>query len=390
MISIHNIYNTTKTSRYYSPTCIIQEEGLHKNIKSFLAKDVPLYLIYDSYFPSDFVKIETNYCFAVTKETCEDEVMAALKLRPNGEFQILAFGGGSTIDLAKAIIAFQNFGVWRQLGYGDYRYVCDNAPTRSMRFIAVPTTPATGSEVSRYYLVKDGISGRKIVSRSWGICPDIALLDPLLLKSIKCVDLIPFAFDAFTHAWETYFCRQERTSLICTIGADAMNKILIAVFEIICSKGISCSKIAELQMAASQGGVCLSNVRTGLIHTAGEALAAEMSIAHPRSLWIFFEAIIEFYSLEIDEQFQLLVKNFRIPIKNTSDVIQFWKKAWNIWDSKYKNHSNTNNKVSISSLRENIIKDQVLMNKEFPKKISNHDIDMLLIKALRNSGIPFM
>lgn len=166
MFSINNFYNTDTEKRFYSPTAVIQKRFSKSLLVSLLDTKLPTVIVHDSFVePSDF--LDTFLNVSVTSEPTEAMVLNALKKIPYGRFNLVAVGGGSTIDLAKCLLSQKIFGDWKRIGYGDKRYISDNIENSSIIFVSIPTTPASGSEVSRYFLIKDSQTQQKVVSRSW-------------------------------------------------------------------------------------------------------------------------------------------------------------------------------------------------------------------------------
>ena len=129
----------------------------------------------------------TFYCEG---EPRESDIMDRVRYVHDKTPFFVAIGGGSTIDAAKAMVALVYGG---QIRCRDREF-----DARGDKLIAVPTTVSSGSEVSRFAVVRDE-SGQKITTRSWDLRPDLTILDPQLLLFVPSLTLLTWAFDAFNH-----------------------------------------------------------------------------------------------------------------------------------------------------------------------------------------------
>lgn len=298
-MSFNTLYNTPERQRFWAPTRLYSGPGSRELVRELLAPDRPTVLVVDAHFAEHpFVEALTERAGTwalrvVTRgeplTTAAEEAVQQLAGRAWN--QLLALGGGSTLDLAKALLAHRTFGGFRQAGYGPMRDLPDLWPVETgCPFVALPTTAGTGSETSRYYLLSDPSTGKKLVSRSWTLCPSAALLDPFFLEEMPESLLVQGAFDAFTHLWETHFCAQEGSAQVRALAQEGMAAILGSMLDLERTGTLDDSARSGLQLASAWGGMALSNVRTGFLHTTGEALAAQLDLPHPLTLWAFFRA----------------------------------------------------------------------------------------------------
>jgi alcohol dehydrogenase class IV len=382
-ISLNNQFNTEIIKRFYCPTYIVNSKNA-LDLQDYVPGFKPVVVIHDAFINPDEY-IECDLRISVAQEPTEEMVDSAIGRLPAGEIIILAIGGGSAIDLAKAIVAYKKFGMWRGIGYGEYRYLTDQQYEKCF-FIAAPTTPATGSEVSRYFLIKDSVTSEKLVGRAWAVCPDVAFISPVFLRTLPVKKIVAAAFDAFIHVWEVYFCRYESSAMTRLLAAEAMSEIFSAISSLNLYSEVNelPDEILEpLQRAATLGGMCISNTRTGLLHTAGEALSAQVNIAHPFTLRIFFNTSLIFYKKHYEERIIKLSKYFPEDIKSLDDIMGFWDYVW--WNSGLEGEirSSLNNcNIDLYALEELIKRDQVLLKKEHLIEIDDDLLTSYLSVAL--------
>jgi len=124
------------------------------------------------------------------------------QLKSLGEAAVLAVGGGSSMDCAKAIALLRyNDGHPREYGYGCKPQL-PGAP-----IIAVPTTAGTGSETNLVGVITDTENERKIYLAHPSVQPKVALLDPRLTLGLPTYPTATCGFDVLTHAIEAYTSR---------------------------------------------------------------------------------------------------------------------------------------------------------------------------------------
>lgn len=123
--------------------------------------------------------------------------------RESGATALLAIGGGSTMDVAKAVgILATNGG-----RIHDYEGI-EKFRTRPLPLIAIPTTAGTGSEVSGSCVITDTEKNLKMSIRHASLNPaDVAILDPLALRTVPAHVAAHSGLDAFVHSFESYVSR---------------------------------------------------------------------------------------------------------------------------------------------------------------------------------------
>jgi alcohol dehydrogenase len=203
---------------------------------------------------------------------------------------VLAIGGGSAIDTAKALHA--------ALSFGTYNVRDIERAAGAPLLVALPTTAGSGSETSRFFILSDR-NGLKRSHRAWAHAPDIAVLDPHFLRKAGPERLLLGAFDSFVHLFETYVCRNEHAPAVDMLALEGIPLIARALERLAAGAALDDPLLMGLQHASAYGGLAISNVRTGLIHTLGESLSARCTLAHPETLYVFFESALAQYEAAV-------------------------------------------------------------------------------------------
>lgn len=214
-------------------------------------------------------------CVRISAEPTLRGLNAALRAVPHDTDSIVAIGGGSTLDAAKYL-----------------RREVSSALGRHLPLIGFPTLPGSGAEVSRNVVAIDA-SGGKTATRMWRDAPDYAIWNSSFGDSTPDHLLILGAFDAAMHLLETVTLAFERHRVLDTYINSGLDVLRTGVHGILSgSYERRADAIQDLQQASVVGGDTISLLRTGLIHSLGEAFARFVpGTAHPLSLAVFAPAV---------------------------------------------------------------------------------------------------
>ena len=202
---------------------------------------------------------------------------------------IIAIGGGSAIDTAKAIGIIIN-----NPEFADVVSLEGVAPTkqRCVDIIALPTTAGTAAEVTINYVITDEESGRKMVCVDANDIPVLAIVDAELMASMPKGLTAATGMDALTHAIEGYITKGAwHLSNILEINAIKIiaDNLRTATFD-------GSNMEAREQMALGQyvAGMAFSNVGLGCVHSMAHPLGARFDIAHGVANALLLPTVMEF------------------------------------------------------------------------------------------------
>lgn len=207
-------------------------------------------------------------------------------LKSLGSDMVVAIGGGSVLDCAKAAAVLAAQG-----GLAEEHLSGEAGPaTSSLSIVAVPTTAGTGAELSKGAILTWPERKLKGGMRGEALLPDVAVVDPLLTVTVSPTQTRYTGFDAFAHAVETYVSRRstpitERFSAAAVTGVVANLPRVLAVPDDLAAR-------SELSFHAMLMGYNLANSSTCLPHRLQYAVGAATETAHGLGLAALFPSWI--------------------------------------------------------------------------------------------------
>ena len=222
-----------------------------------------------------------------TVEMARSAVQAA---RSQGADVVVAIGGGSALDLGKAVAML--------LGNGgdplDYLEVIGQGlpVTRpSVAFVAVPTTAGTGAEVTANAVLASPEHGRKASLRSELMIPRVALVDPLL--TLDCPPNVTAAsgVDALTQCLEPYVSAQATplTDALAIEGLRRASTGLRAAY----ADGSDAAARTDMALCSLLGGMSLANAKLGAVHGFAGVIGGLIDAAHGAICAALLAAVVE-------------------------------------------------------------------------------------------------
>lgn len=301
--SLLETFFNSREKRFYSPARWLWGHGVTRQLAPVAAEfECPLLVVDSSLAGHPIVsalrqRVTFIHEFQLTGYPATQSAIE-LAASLNNIDGVVAIGGGSAIDLAKASLAHYLYGDLDGVGLRHRR---GEAPLKGVMrppLVAVPTTCGSGAEASRYYVTYDRHTRAKVHGKTWQVVSDWIFSDPVFLSTAPARLVIETAFDAFVHFWETYFCRHEASWLSRQLSLHGMGTILRALPAALGHFDAPARDAAleELSYAATLGGVAISNVRTGNIHEAAGALFELTELSHGQTLFVFFASAIAQYS----------------------------------------------------------------------------------------------
>ncbi|QII98555.1 iron-containing alcohol dehydrogenase [Stutzerimonas balearica] len=230
-----------------------------------------------------------SQCFADTlPEPTAASIRAGVEMVRQGDFDsIVALGGGSPIDSAKAIGILGKFGGEMR----DYRFPRDVSEA-GLPLIAIPTTAGTGSEATRFTIITDETSDEKMLCAGLGFMPIAALIDYELTLSLPPRVTADTGIDALTHAIEAYVSR--KASLYSDCQALEAMRLLAPNLRAAFHQPDNRAAREAMMLGATLAGIAFSNASVALVHGMSRPIGAFFHVPHGLSNAMLLPAITAF------------------------------------------------------------------------------------------------
>ena len=209
------------------------------------------------------------------------------KVKEGNYDSIIAIGGGSPIDSAKAISILGKYGGDMK----DYKFprIVDEI---GIPIIAIPTTAGTGSEVTKFTIISDETTDEKMLCVGKGFMPSVAIIDYELTLSLPQRSTADTGIDALTHAMEAYVSKKAN-KFSDAQALQAMSLIapnLRKVFH----DGSNIKAREKMMLGATLAGVAFSNASVALVHGMSRPIGAFYHVPHGLSNAMLLPSVTEF------------------------------------------------------------------------------------------------
>ncbi len=231
-------------------------------------------IVYDNTRPNPTVKNVEDALMVYKAEKCEC---------------LIAFGGGSAIDCAKAIgarVAYPKRSLDKLKG--NLRIFRKLPPV-----FAVPTTAGTGSEVTVTAVITDTEKKHKYTMNSFPLIPRYAVLDPKVTYSLPQHLTATTGMDALTHAVEAYIGRS--TSKETRQLAKEAVKLVTENIETACNEPENYTARENMLHAAYKAGIAFSKSYVGYVHAVAHSLGGQYNVPHGLANSVLLPIVLEEY-----------------------------------------------------------------------------------------------
>ncbi|WP_439860942.1 iron-containing alcohol dehydrogenase [Pseudomonas sp. MBLB4136] len=215
-------------------------------------------------------------------------IQAGVEKARNGDYDcIIALGGGSPIDSAKAIAILAKHG-GEMRDYKFPRIVVESG----LPIIAVPTTAGTGSEVTRVTIISDEKTDEKMLCVGIGFMPVAALIDFSLTLSLPSRITADTGIDALTHAMEAYV--SKKASLYSDSQALEAMRLIAPNLRRAYHDGADKAAREAMMLGSTLAGVAFSNASVALVHGMSRPIGAHFHVPHGLSNAMLLPTVTEY------------------------------------------------------------------------------------------------
>ncbi|MBM4082307.1 MAG: iron-containing alcohol dehydrogenase, partial [Planctomycetes bacterium] len=247
-----------------------------------------------------------------TVETVTKGAEAMKKFEPD---LIIALGGGSPIDAAKAMWLFYehpeiSFDELR-LRFMDIRKRVVPFPAlgQKAQLIAIPTTSGTGSEVTAFSVVTDAKTGTKYPLADYAMTPHVAIIDPNLTMTVPAAVTADTGMDVLAHAVEAY---------VSVVASDYTDPLALHAIKLVfehlpqaVNHGTNALAREKMHNASTIAGMAFTNAFLGINHCLAHILGATFHIPHGRANSLVMIPVIR-YNASLPKKFVAYPK-YRVP-----------------------------------------------------------------------------
>jgi alcohol dehydrogenase class IV len=251
---------------------LLEKIGLLEDIKKSLEASGISFAIYDK----------------VVMEPTMEHADEGLKVyRESGADFLIAIGGGSPIDTAKAISALAT----NPGKVNDFEGP-NKIPKPGAPLIAIPTTAGTGSEVTQFTIITDTVRNVKMLIASPMIMPKVALVDPMMTLKMPQGITAATGLDALTHAIEAYVSVKAQP-ITDALALHAI-RLISENLRLAWCNGDNIPSRINMMTGALEAGLSFSNSSVALVHGMARPIGAYFHVAHGISNAALLTTVIEF------------------------------------------------------------------------------------------------
>lgn len=226
---------------------------------------------------------------------------------------LIAIGGGSPIDSAKAIAMMTS----NDGKISDFmgKQITNQLP----KVVAIPTTAGTGSEATQFTIISDTENDVKMLIKGSSLLPTLAIIDPIFTMTAPAKTTAATGIDALTHAIEAYTSKKSQP--LSDVFAISAVKRIFKYLPIAFKDPKNEEARTQMSIAALEGGIAFNNSSVTIVHGMSRPIGALFHVAHGISNAMLLKECLTFVLDGAYSRFAELARNIKIVNEETSDEI---------------------------------------------------------------------
>lgn len=292
---------------------------------------------------------------------------------------IVGIGGGSAIDVAKAIAILATNGG----NICDYEGV-DKIVVPLPPQVMVATTAGSGSEVSQFSIIIDSVQQHKITIISKSLVPDIAIVDPETLVTKSALLTATTGLDVLTHGIEAYV--SIASTPLTDVQAKNAIKLVADYLRPAVASTLNREAKEKMAMASLQAGLAFSNAVLGAVHAMSHAIGGHFLLPHGDVNAILLPHVMEFNYVASPEKFITIASLFgedrnQLNVLNAGErAVEYVKQLSKDIDAPQRLSEFNLTKDDAEKISRQAIEDACMITN--PRDITIEDVERLFIQAL--------
>ena len=262
--------------------------------------------------------IESNVFDGVESDPSIDTVLLGTeKMKEFAPDLIIGLGGCSAIDAAKAMWVFYEY---PNLKFSDIKDPFTIPELRKKaKFIAIPSTSGTGTEVTCVAVITDNQTGIKYPLASYEITPDIAIVDPEICKTMPPNVTADTGMDALSHSFEAYVSTMASTYT--DLFAMESIKMIFEWLPKAYANGENIEARTKMHVAQNFAGLAFSNAILGLVHSMSHKCNTKVPLSHGRCNAILMPPVIQYNAKMAGARYAEIAKNLGLAGSNDEELV---------------------------------------------------------------------
>ncbi|QAV27649.1 butanol dehydrogenase [Neobacillus thermocopriae] len=260
--------------------------------------------------------IETTVIEGITTEPTTQIVKKGVRVL--NDFQpdwVIGIGGGSVMDAAKAMWLFYEH---PELTFEDATRPFSLPRLRTKaKFVGIPTTSGSASEISNLSVITDAETGVKYPLADFELTPDMAIIDPVMVQSMPKHVIAYSGMDAITHSIEAYVAKPRTifTDSLAIEAAEVLKENLLASYQ-----GDRKAR-EQVHYAQAMAGMAFANAVLGNVHSLSHKSGPTFNIPHGCANAIYLPYVIQFNRTVVEDRYAAIAKRLGLKGENNKELV---------------------------------------------------------------------